>query len=104
VVFKDRTSRKEAVKKIDELRGSGASQDTINAHIADVRANNYQGMKTGGRPLAIVPPDNPGAAEYQEVARGQGEATKAGTEDSGVGTMSQVSRDSSVVSSYTTDL
>jgi len=69
-----------------------------------VRANNYPGMKTGGRPLAIVPPDNPGAAEYQEVARGQGEATKAGTEDSGVGTMSQVSRDSSVVSSYTTDL
>jgi hypothetical protein len=104
VVFKDKQSRKEAVKKIVELRASGASQDAIDAHIAEVKGDNYRGLKTGGRPLVIVPPDNPGAAEYQEVARGLGEASKAGTEDSGVGTASQVSRDPSVVSSYTTYL
>jgi hypothetical protein len=113
VVFKDKQSRKEAVKKIVELRASGASQDAIDAHIAEVRGDNYQGIKTGGRPLVIVEEPIAGETEYQEVARGQGAASKGDGSESGVGTASRVSRDpsaassgygESVVSSYTTYL
>jgi len=113
VVFKDKQSRKEAVNKIKDLRATGASQDAIDAHIAEVKGDNYQGLKT---PRLVIAYDEPIAGDhpgYQEVARGQGAASKGDGSESGVGTASQVSRDpsaassgygESVVSSYTTDL
>ena len=114
VVFKDKQSRKEAVNKIKDLRATGASQDAIDAHIAEVKGDNYQGLKT---PRLVIAYDEPMAGSdhtgYQEVPRGQGAASKGDGSESGVGTASQVSRDpsaassgygESVVSSYTTDL
>ena len=116
VVFRSEAAMDDAHDVLDELEDDGDKFD-IETHKFEVASDNYQGMKTGGRPprqqeVYQEAAPAPVAADFGDFAEVRGAASgayKQPESDSGVGTAtqgsgSQVSRESSVVSSYTTDL
>ena len=94
VVFRSEGAMDEAHRRLDGLEDDGNEFD-IEAHKHEVGHDNYQGIKTGGRPprqQQVYQEIAPAPSEYLDIAQARG-ATKdeAPPSDSGVGTESQIS-------------